>query len=282
MKEIVIISGKGGTGKTILIASLAALAKSKVMVDCDVDAADLYLLLHPVTQETQEFWSGQKAVIDREKCTECGLCQEVCRFNAINEFQVDTISCEGCGFCYNICPEEAITMQENLSGRWFTSDTRYGPLVHARLGIAQENSGKLVAVVRQQAKLIAEKQQLDYILSDGPPGIGCPVISSISGVNLAVIVTEPTLCGIHDLDRVIGVCHHFAVPVIVCINKYNLNEDNTRQIETYCHNQGIEVAARIPFDNVVTEALVKGLPVVEYSDNSVSQQIKALWHSIAG
>ncbi len=281
MKEIIIISGKGGTGKTIIVASLAALAESKVMVDCDVDAADLYLLLRPITQEMQEFWSGQKAVIDRDKCTQCGLCQDMCRFNAINEFQVDTISCEGCGFCYNICPEEAITMQENLSGRWFTSDTRYGPLVHARLGIAQENSGKLVAVVRQHAKLIAEKQRLNYILTDGPPGIGCPVISSISGVNLAVIVTEPTLSGIHDLDRVIGVCHHFTVPVKVCINKFDLNEDNTRQIETYCHNQGIEVASRIPFDNVVTEALVKGLPVVEHSDNIVSQRIKALWKSIA-
>jgi MinD superfamily P-loop ATPase len=282
MKEIVVISGKGGTGKTTIVASLAALAKSKVMVDCDVDAADLYLLLRPVTQERQEFWSGHKAVINRDKCTQCGLCQDLCRFNAINEFQVDTISCEGCGFCYNICPEEAITMQENLSGSWFTSDTRYGPLVYAKLGIAQENSGKLVATVRQQAKFIAEKQGLDYILSDGPPGIGCPVISSISGVNLAVIVTEPTLSGIHDLDRAISVCQHFNVSVIVCINKYDLNEDNTRQIESYCHSQGIDIASKIPFDNVVTEALVKGLPVVEYSDNSVSQQIKALWQSIAG
>jgi MinD superfamily P-loop ATPase len=282
MKEIVVISGKGGTGKTIIVASLAALAESKVTVDCDVDAADLHLLLRPINQEMHEFWSGQKAVIDRDKCTQCGLCQDMCRFNAINEFQVDTISCEGCGFCYNICPEEAITMQENLSGNWFTSDTRYGPLVHARLGIAQENSGKLVAVVRQQAKLIAEKQRLNYILTDGPPGIGCPVISSISGVNLAVIITEPTLSGIHDLERVIGVCHHFEVPVKVCINKFDLNEDNTRQIETYCQNQGIEVASRIPFDNMVTEALVKGLPVVEYSDNIVSQRIKALWESIAG
>jgi len=171
-------------------------------------------------------------------------------------------------------------MQENLSGSWFTSNTKYGPLVHAKLGIAQENSGKLVALIKQQAKLIAERQGLDYILSDGPPGIGCPVISSISGVNLAVIVTEPTLSGMHDLDRVIGVCHHFSVPVTVCINKYDLNEDNTRQIESYCHNQGIEVASRIPFDNVVTEALVQGLPVVEYCDNDVSRQIKALWESI--
>ncbi len=280
MKEIVVISGKGGTGKTVIVASLAALAKSKVMVDCDVDAADLYLLLQPVTQERQEFWSGHKAVIDKDKCTQCGLCQDLCRFNAINEFQVDTISCEGCGFCYHICPEEAITMQENLSGSWFTADTRYGPLVYAKLGIAQENSGKLVATVRQQAKLIAKKQGIDYILSDGPPGIGCPVVSSISGVNLAVIVAEPTLSGIHDLNRAISVCQHFNVPVMVCINKYDLNEDNSRQIENYCHSQGIEVASKIPFDNVVTEALVKGLPVVEYSDNSVSQQIKALWQSI--
>jgi MinD superfamily P-loop ATPase len=282
MKEIVVISGKGGTGKTTIVASLAVLVKSKVMVDCDVDAADLFLLLQPVTQERQEFWSGYKAVIDKDKCTQCGLCQDLCRFDAINDFQVDTISCEGCGFCYRVCPEEAITMQENLSGSWFTSDTRYGPLVHARLGIAQENSGKLVSMVRQQAKSIAEKQEVNYILSDGPPGIGCPVISSISGVNLAVIVTEPTLSGIHDLDRAISVCQHFNVPVIVCINKYDLNEDNSHQIENYCYSQGIEVASKIPFDNVVTEALVQGLPVVEYSNNSVTQQIKKLWQSIIG
>ncbi|HEX74150.1 MAG TPA: P-loop NTPase [Dehalococcoidia bacterium] len=280
MKEIVVISGKGGTGKTTIVASLAVLVKSKVMVDCDVDAADLFLLLQPVIQERQEFWSGHKAVIDRDKCTQCGLCQNLCRFDAINGFQVNTISCEGCGFCYHICPEEAITMQENLSGTRFTSDTKYGTLVHARLGIAQENSGKLVATVRQQAKFIAENQGVDYILSDGPPGIGCPVISSISGVNLAIIVTEPTLSGIQDLDRAISVCQHFSIPVIVCINKYDLNEDNSHQIESYCHSQGIEVASRIPFDNVVTEALVRGLPVVEYSNNSVTQQIKGLWQSI--
>jgi len=281
MKEVVVISGKGGTGKTTVVASLAALAKSKVMVDCDVDAADLDLLLQPITQEKQEFWSGHKAVIDREKCTQCGLCQDSCRFNAINEFQVDPISCEGCGFCYHICPDEAIVMEENLSGSWFVSETRYGPLVHARLGIAQENSGKLVAMVRQQAKLIAEKRGLDHILSDGPPGIGCPVISSISGVSLAVIITEPTLSGMHDLDRVISVCQHFGVPAMVGINKYDLNEANTRQIESYCYNRSIEVAAKISYDNVVTEALVQGLPVVEYADNSVSHQIKALWGSIS-
>jgi len=250
------------------------------MVDCDVDAADLDLLLQPSTQERYEFWSGHKAVIDREKCTQCGLCQDVCRFNAINEFQVDPISCEGCGFCYHICPEEAVTMRENLSGSWFVSETRYGPLVHARLGIAQENSGKLVTTVRQQAKLIAQKRGLDYLLSDGPPGIGCPVISSISGVSLAVVVTEPTLSGIHDLDRVISVCQHFGVPVLVCINKYDINEDNTREIESSCFSLGIEVASRISFDNVVTEAMVHGLPVVEYTRDGVAHQIEALWQTI--
>ncbi|MCD6300235.1 MAG: P-loop NTPase, partial [Dehalococcoidales bacterium] len=179
-----------------------------------------------------------------------------------------------------VCPAETITMKDCLSGHWFISETHYGSLVHARLGVAEENSGKLVALVRQEAKRIANEQGLSYIISDGPPGIGCPVISSLSGVNLAVIVTEPTLSGMHDLDRVISVCHHFGVPIMVVINKYDLNKDNSRQIESYCQNQGIKVAARIPFDNIVTEALVKGLPVVEYSDNNVSQQIKMLWQNI--
>jgi len=281
VKEITILSGKGGTGKTSVVASLASLAKSKVMVDCDVDAADLYLLLKPTSQQKQEFWSGEKAVITEDKCTGCGLCREVCRFEAISdEFKVDPVSCEGCRFCYNICPMDAITMQQSLSGHWFISETRYGPLVHARLGVAQENSGKLVAIVRQKAKQIAEEGGLDYIISDGPPGTGCPVISSLSGVSLAVIVTEPTLSGIHDLKRVISVCHHFAVPVIVCINKYDINQDNSRQIEDYCQSQGIEVVAQIPFDTSVTKALIKGIPVVEYSRNRVSREIERLWQSI--
>jgi len=281
MKEVVVLSGKGGTGKTSIVGSLAAITQSKVLADCDVDAADLHLLLQPVTQQKHEFWSGQVAVIDEEKCTQCGLCQEVCRFDAINDFRVDSIACEGCGFCFHICPDEAIIMRENLSGHWFISETKYGHLVHARLGIAQENSGKLVALVRQQARLLAEKQGFNYIISDGPPGIGCPVISSLSGVNLALLVTEPTLSGIHDLERVIGVCHHFGVPAIVCINKYDINEDNTRRIENYCLGQGVEVATKIPFDNVVTEALVKGLPVVEYSSGKVSQEIESLWQRIS-
>jgi len=281
MKEIVVLSGKGGTGKTSIVGSLAALAERKVLADCDVDAADLHLLLKPRLKQETEFWSGQVAHIDPEKCTQCGLCQDLCRFDAIRDFRVDPVSCEGCGFCSHICPAEAITMKENLSGHWFISDTRYGPLVHARLGIAQENSGKLVAQVRQQARKIAEEKNLGYIISDGPPGIGCPVISSLSGASLALLVTEPTLSGIHDLERVLSVCHHFGIPAVVCINKYDLNEDNTRQIEGYCTSQKVSVAARIPFDNTVTEAIVRGVPVVEYSDGRVSQEIKRLWDGIS-
>jgi MinD superfamily P-loop ATPase len=281
MKEVVVLSGKGGTGKTSIVGSFAVLARSKMLVDCDVDAADLHLLLQPVVREKHEFWSGQVASIDEEKCTRCGLCQELCRFKAIVDFRVDCVSCEGCGFCSYICPAEAITMYENMAGHWFISDTRYGDLVHARLGIAQENSGKLVALVRQQARELAVKQGADYIISDGPPGIGCPVISSLSGANLALLVTEPTLLGIHDLERVLGVCQHFGVYALVCINKYDINEDNTRQIEKSCLGRGVEVAARIPFDNTVTQAMVAGLPVVEYSRNGVSHQIEALWQLVS-
>ncbi len=281
MKEVIVLSGKGGTGKTSIVGSFAALAKDAVLVDCDVDAADLHLLLQPAIREKHEFWSGQVAAIDESRCTRCGLCQELCRFKAIRDFKVDRTSCEGCGFCSYVCPSEAITMKENLAGHWFISDTSYGPLIHARLGIAQENSGKLVATVRKQAREIAEKQKMDYIISDGPPGIGCPVISSLSGASMALLVTEPTLSGIHDLERVLDVCHYFSVPALVCINKYDINEVNSRQIETYCHTEGADVVAKIPFDNVFTEAMVHGMPVVKYSDGVVSQQIKRLWQNVA-
>jgi len=280
MKEVVILSGKGGTGKTSIVGSFAAIAQNKVMADCDVDAADLHLLLNPSVKEENEFWSGQVAVIDEEKCTQCGLCQDECRFDAISDYKVDPISCEGCGFCSHICPVEAITMNECLAGHWFISDTKHAPLVNARLGIAQENSGKLVALVRQQAKELAEKNGLDYVISDGPPGIGCPVISSLSGVSLALIVTEPTLSGIHDMERVLGVCQHFGVPAMVCINKYDINDENTIAIHDYCRENGVEVATLIPFDNVVTEAMVKGVPVVEYSDGRVAREIESLWQRI--
>lgn len=280
MKEVVVLSGKGGTGKTSIVGSFAALVSSKVLVDCDVDAADLNLLLRPATREAHEFWSGQRAVVDEQKCTRCGLCQELCRFKAIRDFKVELTSCEGCGFCAHICPAEAIIMKETLAGHWFISDTKYGSLIHARLGIARENSGKLVATVRQQARRMAEKEGVDYIISDGPPGIGCPVISSLSGASMALLVTEPTLSGMHDLERVVGVCRHFGVPSPVCINKFDINEENTRRIEDYCSSQQLDVAARIPFDTVVTEAMVHGLPVVEYTGNRVSRQIEMLCRKV--
>ena len=280
MKEVVVLSGKGGTGKTCIVGSFAVVAKNKALADCDVDAADLHLLLSPTVKEENEFWSGQVAVIDEKKCTQCGLCEQVCRFDAIKDFKVDPIPCEGCAFCYHVCPAEAVTMKECLSGHWFISQTRYGPLIHARLGITEENSGKLVALVRQNSRLVAENNGLAYIITDGPPGIGCPVISSLSGANLALIVTEPTLSGIHDLERVLGVCSHFGIPALVCINKYDINEENTYQIEQFCLGQGVEVVSKIPLDNAVTEALVQGLPVVEYSRNRVSQEIEALWQRI--
>jgi MinD superfamily P-loop ATPase len=281
MKELIVLSGKGGTGKTSVVASFAALARDKALVDCDVDAADLHLLLQPTAQKAEEFWSGQTAVIDKELCTECGLCADICRYGAIDVPDIDPIACEGCSFCFNVCPENAITMQENLAGHWFISDTKYGPLVHARLGIAQENSGKLVTVVRQSARALAQEQGLDYIISDGPPGIGCPVISSLSGTDLALIVTEPTLSGMHDLDRVLGVCSHFGVPALVCINKFDINEENSRRIEKSCNDLGIAEVYNLPFDNAVTEALIHGVPVVEYAKDGIARRIEELWHSVS-
>lgn len=280
MKEVVVLSGKGGTGKTSILGSFAVLCKSKVLADCDVDAANLHLILNPEIRERIEFWSGKVAVIDDEKCTKCGLCEKLCRFDAINDFQVDPVACEGCGFCFQVCPVSAIVMNEECAGSYFISSTKYGPLVHARLGIAQENSGKLVAQVRKEAREIAEKQGFDYILSDGPPGIGCPVISSISGVNLALLVTEPTLSGIHDLERLMGVLNHFGVNAAVCINKYDLNEENTLKIGQYCADKGVCVVSKIPYDDVFTEAIVNRMPVVEYSRGVISNELESMWYKI--
>jgi MinD superfamily P-loop ATPase len=280
MKEVVVLSGKGGTGKTSIVGSFAVLAERKVLVDCDVDAADLCLILNATVRQTNEFWSGQTALIDEDMCKKCGLCAGYCRFNAIKGFRVDPVSCEGCGFCSRLCPVEAIKMKEELSGHWFVSDTTYGKLVHARLGIARENSGKLVAVVREQARKIAEGQGADIIISDGPPGIGCPVISSLSGADLALLVTEPTLSGRHDLERVIGICRHFNVPALVCVNKYDINEDNTRQLEDYCRRQNLDIAGEIPYDNAVTDAMIQGKTVVECGHNGAAKNIKNMWEKI--
>jgi MinD superfamily P-loop ATPase len=281
MREVVVLSGKGGTGKTSIVGAFASLANEKILSDCDVDAADLHLLLDPSPVEEHEFWSGQVAVIDGNKCTECGECVSVCRFDAIADFMVDPIACEGCGFCSHVCPTGAISMRENMAGHWYVSNTRFGPLVHAKLGIAQENSGKLVHLVRQKAKETAEKAGVALTINDGPPGIGCAVISALSGANLACIVTEPSVSGIHDMERVLSVCRHFSIPTLVCVNKYDVNEEGTRQIEQYCSEQGIPVVARIPFDTKVTEAQVQGVPIVEYTDDErLVGPIKEAWRLI--
>jgi len=281
MKQIVVISGKGGTGKTVLTASFAALAENKILADCDVDAADLHLLLHPEIRKRHVFQSGQTAMINSELCQQCGECIAVCRFSAIsNEFHVDPVSCEGCAVCSHICPEKAISMEDNMSGEWFISHTRYGPMVHAKLGIAEENSGKLVALVRENAKRIAQEENRDYVIIDGPPGIGCPVIASITDTDLAVIVTEPTLSGIHDMERVAQVAKHFKIPVKVIVNKYDINRCNTEAIKQMCMKQELEVIAQIPFSEKATESIVNGIPLVEYANNSITEDIRAAWEKI--
>jgi MinD superfamily P-loop ATPase len=280
MQEIVVLSGKGGTGKTVVTASFAALSRSKVLCDCDVDAADLHLLLRPTVVETHAFRGRPLADIDPDKCSRCGLCVDVCRFEAIRDFRVDPFACEGCRLCHEVCREEAVTLRENLAGHWYVSDTRYGPLVHARLCPGKENSGELVAAVRGRARKIAREQDAQYILSDGPPGIGCPVISSLSNASLALIVTEPSLSGIHDLERVLAVCRHFRVTPLVCINKHDLDEDATHRVWGHCQQTAVEVAATIPFDPLVTKAVVQGVPLVEYSDGPAARAVAQLWQDV--
>jgi len=280
VKELVVLSGKGGTGKTSLVGSFAALASGAVLADCDVDAADLGLILGPTVRSEHEFFSGQVATIDADCCTMCGMCEQLCRFEAIKDFSVDPLACEGCGLCFQVCPAGAVTMKSMLAGHWYVSDTQYGPLVHARLGVARENSGKLVAAVRRQARLEAIEGNLDLIISDGPPGIGCPVISSLSGVNLALLVTEPTISGISDLERIAAVCRHFGVQAAVCINKHDINEDNTQRIIDFCDAKGLPVLAKIPFDDAFTEAIVRGQPLVSFSDGYVGRQVRMLWQRV--
>jgi len=283
MKQIVIISGKGGTGKTVITGAFAALAKNKVMADCDVDAADLHLLLSPSVRETHEFRSGKTAFIDRDKCIRCGRCAEICRFNAIDgDFVVDGISCEGCAFCAFACPAGAVQMRENVSGEWFISDTRFGPMVHARLGIAEENSGKLVSLVRKEAKELAEKINADWVIVDGAPGIGCPVIASLSGIDCAVVVTEPTLSGLHDADRVINAARHFGVRVRLIINKYDLNPDMTGKIERYCADNDVGLIGRVSFDKEVVKSMVLGKTVMEHSGGKAKKEINEAWERLRG
>ena len=282
MKELVVISGKGGTGKTSLMAAFASLAKNKALCDADVDAADLHLLTDPEIKERHDFQGGNTAVINPDKCTECGLCRDLCRFDAVSEaFKVDPIECEGCGVCVDFCPERAIDFPVNICGEWFISDTRFGPMVHARLGIAEENSGKLVTVVRQEAKKLAEKNKLDLLLTDGPPGIGCPVIASIGGATALLIVAEPTVSGLHDMERVAQLAAHFKVPGMVCVNKFDLNPEQTQAIEKLAKEIKVTVVGRIPFDPVFTKSMVQGKTIFEYqTESNIGQTVQQVWDNI--
>jgi len=281
MKQIVVASGKGGTGKTVITGAFAALAENKVMADCDVDAADLHLLLKPDIKEKHVFKSGKTAVINKTKCTKCGKCIELCRFNAINnDFVVDSVSCEGCAFCSFACPAGAIEMKENVAGVWFVSDTRFAPMVHAKLGVAEENSGKLVALVRKHAKDLAEEKKANWVIVDGAPGIGCAVIASLSGIDCAVIVTEPTLSGLHDADRVIRLAKHFGILVKVIVNKYDLNSDMTKKIEEYCKKNEITLLEKIPFDKNVVESIIEGKTIIEYKEGRARKAIINAWQKL--
>jgi len=284
MKQLVILSGKGGTGKTTVAAALAHLASQEmpvVLADADVDAANLELVLDPTKQGEHIFMGGQLAVIDPEKCTACGICAEVCRFDAVipgdEAYRVDSLACEGCASCFYQCPDEAIRMEEQQAGLWFRSDTRFGPLFHAHLFAGQENSGKLVTLVKQQARLRGLDSGAALVVVDGPPGIGCPVISACAGMDLALHVVEPTVSGVHDLERIMGTTDHFGVPSLVAINKADLNLARSEEIVAFCAGRSVEVVGRIPYDDVVTEAMVQGRPVTDYTDGPVTEALKEMW-----
>ena len=291
MKELVVISGKGGTGKTSIVAAFAALAKNAVLADCDVDAADLHLVLNPTVKKTTDFSGGKQASVIAEKCIGCGKCQDLCKFDAIsldgpaNElvaktYRVDPISCEGCKVCVEFCPVDAIEFNDQINGQWFISETRFGTMVHAELGIAEENSGKLVSLIRRETKQIAEKQKNDLVIIDGSPGIGCPVIASITGADLVLIVTEPTLSGKHDLERVAELAAGFGMPVLVAINKFDLNSDMAEQIEQDARKRNIRVVGKIRYDKAFTKAQIMKQSIVEHTDTGVSDDIKTLWRNV--
>jgi MinD superfamily P-loop ATPase len=282
MKQLTILSGKGGTGKTTITASFAVLAKNAVLADCDVDAPDLHMLLHPEVIKTQEFKGSKVAVIDKTKCSNCGVCREKCRFDAITEnIKVDPIACEGCGICTAICPEDAINLAERASGYAYISKTDYGFMAHALLSPGEANSGKLVTLVRQNARILSEKENSDLIIIDGPPGIGCPVIASVTGADAGLVVTEPTMSGIHDFKRALRLLEHFNVTPFVCVNMYDINMHNTEEITRFCKENSVEIAGRIPFNPKVTEAMVNGKTIIEYSPESdVAKEIEVIWKKL--
>ena len=302
MKQLVILSGKGGTGKTSLAAAFAHLAHDgtypmqAVLADADVDAANLELVLRPERLETHDFTGGSCAVIDTERCQCCGICEQVCRFEAIlllsssgrgagsesSGFIVDPIACDGCAACVYQCPEEAIKMQPRTAGQWYRSESRYGPLFHADLYPAQENSGKLVTVVKQNARLLAMDTACQAVIVDGPPGIGCPVISAAAGAHLALIVTEPSAAGIHDLERALQTTAHFCIPTLVVINKVDIYPEGAAQIEAMCTELGVEIIGSVPFDPAVTQAMINGEPVTVFRPQSpASQAMVAIWQTVA-
>lgn len=278
MKELIIISGKGGTGKTSLTACFAYLATDRVLADCDVDAADLHILVEPHIVHEEQFQGGIKARIDKDKCIECGACIDACRFGAISEnLVVSRMSCEGCGVCFHVCPEEAVILEEGLNGRWFISETRFGPMVHAELFPGEENSGKLVALVRNQAKVLARNQNKSLILVDGAPGVGCPVISSITGADHVLIVTEPSLSGLHDMERAVQLAQGFRVPISVVINKYDVSTDGTEKIERFAGIAGVNLLGKIPYDPGVIKAMVQRRCAVENGESPAGAAIREIW-----
>ncbi len=282
MRELVVISGKGGTGKTSLTAAFACLAQNSLLCDADVDAADLHLLMSPEIQKTSDFMGGHKASINLDRCMQCGFCIDLCKFEAISyQFKVNTLDCEGCGVCVDFCPADAIDFPMVKCGEWFISDTRLGPMVHARLGIAEENSGRLVSLVRQEAKNLAESLNRELIITDGPPGIGCPVIASLGGATAVVIVTEPTLSGIHDMERVIKLADNFKVPVMVCVNKYDLNKEQTEKIIQSISQRNIRFLGKIPYDPNFTKAMIEARTILEYAPDSIAgRKTREIWEKI--
>ena len=280
MNELTIISGKGGTGKTSLVAAFASIATEAVFADCDVDAADLHLLLHPDIKEEHVFDGGLTAWIDPELCNSCNVCRELCRYDAIDEdFLVDPFKCEGCGVCFDNCEANAIQLTREKAGKWFVSITRHGPLIHARLGVAQDNSGKLVSQVRKRARELAKELDLSLLVVDGPPGIGCPTISSITGSDLVLAITEPTQSGCHDLERVLELTGHFNIKTAVCVNKFDLNEEITDQIKNLCLEKDVLFLGTIPYDTAVIKAIVLGESLME-SDGPAAAAVKHIWSSV--
>ncbi|MBS3736264.1 MAG: ATP-binding protein [Candidatus Bipolaricaulota bacterium] len=281
MKQILVISGKGGTGKTTLVSSFASLAGGKVLSDCDVDAADLHLVLSPRVNRKEEFSGGKEAVKDSSKCTECGLCYEGCRFDAIDEnYEIDHFRCEGCGVCAYVCPEGAITMEDVLSGYSLESSTEHGSMIHGELQAGEEASGKLVTEIKQKAKKLAEEEGQELVIIDGSPGTGCPVIASLADVDFALVVTEPTESGLSDLKRVVELSKNFEVEPAIVVNKHDLNHQKVSEIEKYAEGHDIPIIGRIPYDSNVTRAMVEGESIVEYSDDGASEAIREIWRKV--